>query len=356
MDAFLVVCMVIGLFLLARRLTPPPAGALAEPTSWPSVSIVVPARNEEPVIGRLLASLKQLDYPSYEVIVVNDRSTDATGAVARGFAVTVVEGQERPQGWGGKQWAAWQGAEKASGEYVLFTDADTWHHPHSLKTAVAAAVQRAAALTTALPFHACETLWERLMGPFHVLLLSATKPFGKPRGGQLFAIGQYLLFRRADYAAIGGHAAVRAEIVEDVPLGMRVIASGRTLHVAPVMRLYEVRMYQTLRDFYAGWRRNFRAGMASSSPWVTAEIVLMIATLIGGLRWAEPMAWGFMAAGALAVFFQQRRIGSFEWAGAVMGLFGVGVFTWISCVALLDRLRKQPIKWKGRSYEVSPAG
>lgn len=362
MSIFAFVAASLGLLLLLWRMLPRHAAtAMRVPREGktPRVSIIVPARNEEAVLGRLLASLQALDYPkeALEVIVVDDRSEDGTAAIAREYGVRLVSGEPRPDGWMGKQWACHQGALVASGDYLLFTDADTLHYPASLRTAMAAITSEGAHGLTVLPYHESRDLWEKLCGPFHVWLLAATNPYGKPRPGQVYAIGQYLCFERAFYEKMGGHTRVKTCWVEDIPLAKALLEDGGKWSVWTGAPLFEVRMYPELMDFIRGWRRNFRAGMSYSYPGTGLEMTLFMAAILGGgeLLRGSLLPWLFtgLSCALLAVF--QQRLGRFSLLGVIFFPFSLLLFCWISCLALYDLLLKRPLLWKNRSYGVPAA-
>ncbi|HSG47547.1 MAG TPA: glycosyltransferase, partial [Longimicrobiales bacterium] len=160
------------LFLLAGvrlpRPLPPLRSGVGESRPWPRVSVVIPARNEAGNIRTVLASVTAADYPDFEVVVVDDRSTDGTGEIARATPaarareVRVVEGADLPEGWMGKPWACHQGAMAATGEVLLFTDADTWHGPGLLRRAVEGLREDGAHMLTVAGRQRMLTLWERL--------------------------------------------------------------------------------------------------------------------------------------------------------------------------------------------------
>lgn len=341
-----------GLVLLVWRMTPrqPPQLAMPEGT-FPLVSIIVPARNEEANLPRLLRSLKALDYPQAEILVIDDCSTDQTAAVAVAGGARVVQGQTLPPGWKGKQWACWQGVQHAAGELLLFTDADTAHGVGSLSAAVRFLRAADADMVTALPFHDCITLWEKLLGPFHILLLALTAPYARPRRGRVFAIGQYLLTTKEGYTAIGGHEAVRSELVEDLPLANACLAAGRIFRVVPQQGLYRVRMYPTFGGFVQGWRRNFRAGLSASTGLAPLEMIAFAAALTGGGQllaapWVAPVP-------VLAVIFitwRQRRLGDFHWLGALLAPVSLAIFCLVTGLAVGDALLRRDLLWKGRAY------
>ncbi len=355
MTLFALISAALGFALLSWRMWPRRVlkGPQQLAKELPTVSIVVPARNEEAVLGRLLNSLSQLDYPQdrLELIVVDDCSDDRTGAIAREYGVRLISGQPRPEGWSGKQWACHQGALASTGAYLLFTDADTFHYPDSLGEAVRSLQNKKAQGLTVLPYHQSEAWWEKLCGPFHVCLLAATNPYGKPRPGQVYAIGQYLLFERTFYEKMGGHERVKAAWVEDIPLANAVLEDGGRWAVYTERPLFEVRMYASLGEFVRGWRRNFRAGMSYSYPGTGIEMTLFMAAFLGGGDWLRSgLAWGFTASTCLLVAFLQRRLGRFSLWGALLFPYSLLLFCSVSILALYDLLFKKPLVWKNRSY------
>ena len=325
-------------------------------TSWPRVSIVVPARNEEHNMPLLVDSLAKLDYPDYEVVVVDDRSTDRTAAVIAAFAnVRMVAGVERPTDirWGGKQWACVQGAAAATGDLLLFTDADTVHEPDSLRRAVAAIQASGAGLLSCLPFHENPQLWERLLGPFQLLILALTAPFAPPKPGRVFVIGQYLLFRREAYEQIGGHSAVASDFAEDLPLANRALRLGLGVEVYRGAPLFHVRMYASLGEFIKGWRRNFRSGFIYASPLAGLDATLMIGGITGGVQFC-PKALAVMLLAGVFSAWRQRAIGRFHLIGAFLWPLSLGLFCWATLLAIWDVVLKREMIWKGRSYSPSP--
>jgi glycosyltransferase involved in cell wall biosynthesis len=346
----------IGVGIWLWRLWPRPDNAYQHACEQgsgetPLVSIIVPARNEAENLPMLLNSLQDLDYPATEVIVVDDESTDRTYEVAAAFDVTVISGQSRPAGWAGKPWACHQGAQVAKGEYLLFTDADTWHSKTSLAQAVRFMKQEQADLASALPYHADRTLWAILMGPFQALLLALTAPFQPPRPKRLFAIGQYLLFRRDYYDLSGGHKVVHSYFAEDLALARHCLAIGRRYRLHWGQPWFHVTMYDTFPQFVAGWRRNFRLGMNGSSRWVFGEALLLMLALFGGGQWGQTI-WAVLPTLLTLVIIARWQVtgGRFSILGVLLFPFGVAVFTWVSLAAAYDQLFNRQLVWKQRAY------
>ncbi|MCB9562589.1 MAG: glycosyltransferase [Kofleriaceae bacterium] len=326
------------------------AGASAD--AAPRVSIIVPARDEADNLPALLASLRRLDPPAHEVIVVDDGSTDATAAIARAAGATVIATTPLPAGWTGKPWACHAGAAAATGDLLLFTDADTAHAPWSLAAAVAELRAQDAGLLSVVPTHRSPSWWERMQGAFQLLLLIATRAGARGvRGSRRFSIGQYLLFRRDVYDRIGGHASVRGRLAEDLALARRVDDAGLGYAVAHAPGLVEVRMYpEGPRAFWRGWRRSFRDGLTSAGGGGTLEVVAVIGWLLGvPLAAAVAVAAGapalaatWAALGLLTaaeVARRQRAVGPLPAWGALAFPVAALVFVAVSAAAALDAAR-----------------
>jgi len=329
------------------------------------VSIVVPARNEAHNLPTLLASLAALEPAPREILVVDDHSTDATAEIARAHGAHVIEPGPRPPEFLGKPWACLAGARAARGRYLLFTDADTWHAPDSLARSVALLEVTGAGLVSIVPTHRLEALWERLQGVFQLLLLIATRADTRPTRTSVarpFAIGQYLLFRRDAYEAVGGHAATPQRIAEDLALARLVSAAGFGARVLYARGALCVRMYpEGFGAFVAGWRRNFRDGLSAAGLGAMVEMTLVVAWLLGLPLWlgqalatgrlddALLYALGYLAT-ALLIAREQRGYGAFSRTSALAYPLFALVFVWVTAVALVDAARGRPVTWRGRTF------
>ena len=226
----------------------------------PVASVIVPARNEEQCLGRCLESLVAQQGITFELLVVDDGSTDHTRAIAGSFPqATVMEAGPLPQGWTGKNHAVWQGAQKARGRWLLFTDADTAHEPGSLAAAVAEAEQHGAALLSYSPRQEVKGFWEKALMPVIFAELAATYPPSKVSdawSAVAAANGQYLMISRQAYDAIGGHRAVAGALLEDVALARRMKESGRALRFRYGGEAVRARMYRSFPQMWEGWTKN----------------------------------------------------------------------------------------------------
>jgi GT2 family glycosyltransferase len=348
-------------------------GEAAGPGRVLPVSIIVPARNEAHNLPGLLASLRALDPAPQEIIVVDDHSTDETGAIARAAGVRVISPPPLPAGWNGKPWACHAGAAEARGEYLLFTDADTVHASDSLGRAMARLERTGAALLSVVPTHIVRAAWERWQGVFQLLLLVATRAGateeqaepGTPGAGRpherRFSIGQYLLFRRDGYERIGGHEPVKQRIAEDLAFARLIRGAGLGLALVFAPGMLCVRMYpEGLGAFVRGWRRNFREGLTAAGLGGVLEMVVIIGWLLGvplaaisAARSGNAPLLACWAAVYLITAFdvarRQRGLGAFPaWSGLAYPVF-TGVFALVTALALIDRVRGVPVMWRGRA-------
>lgn len=247
---------------LAKRLN-----AYRPATARPRASILVPARNEEETVQACVASLLRQDYPDFEVLVLDDGSTDRTAAVlasCRHPRLRVITGRVLPEGWTGKTWACQQLADAATGELLLFTDADTVHRHDTLRCAVDARAATGADLLTAITRNEVRTLGEQLTVPFIpwsiLSLLPLLLGYRLRRSGALSAAnGKFLLFRRDAYRRIGGHAAVRSDAAEDLALCRRVKRFGLRWRLLDASRHVSARMYRGWGEAVEGFTKNFFA-------------------------------------------------------------------------------------------------
>ncbi len=235
----------------------------ARPAREPLVSIVIPARDEARVIERTVRAFLAQTYANFELIVVNDRSTDATGAILRSIdheRLVVIDGEEPPAGWLGKPWALHQGSRRASGEILLFVDADVIYAPDALRAAVAALEQWQPALLTLLPFFEMRGFGENASMPMLAMTCFSFLPtwLSNRTRGVALAIGGGTgnLVRRDAYEAAGGHEALKDSVVDDVGLARLIRRAGGLTTVVRGDDLISLRMYHGLREVIEGFTKN----------------------------------------------------------------------------------------------------
>jgi len=268
------------------------------PKHLPRVSVMVPARNEEQNIASCVQSLLNQDYHDFELLVLDDHSTDRTWEILQGLAVShrrlrIMKGKPLPEGWLGKHWACHQMVEEASGELFLFTDADTKHHPLALRDAVAALTEEAADLLTALPKGEVGSWGAKLIVPLMPSGLLALLPLSiayRVRWPALSAtIGCFMLFRREALKKVGGFEAVRRNPVDDIDLGRRMKAQGLRWRLADGQDRISCWMYSNFREAFEGFAKSLYAAFNRSMPvflliWLWLAIAFLEPLVILALR------------------------------------------------------------------------
>ena len=257
-----------------------PRSKPATSREMPRVSICIPARNEEAVIERSVHSAMEQNYPAIEVIVLDDESTDTTPNILNKLKnynlekLYVIKGKKRPANWIGKPWACHQLSKKASGDVLIFIDADTWLEPETSSRIVQSMTQHQVDFITVWPMQKLGTFWEKIVIPivyYGLLTLLPTryvhhKPKWLPRSlGKRFsssfaaACGQCMAFTRKAYDAIGGHASVKSKIVEDVALAKQIKRNGFRMRMHHGDHAIHCRMYRSETEMWDGFRKNFLA-------------------------------------------------------------------------------------------------
>jgi chlorobactene glucosyltransferase len=233
---------------------------------FPKVSILVPARDEEHNLEECLRCLLALDYPDYEIVVIDDRSRDGTLEIARRLKrenpsrLKVLHLDKSEEGWSGKNYALHRGISLAGGEWFLFTDADTRHYPESLRLGISKALEDGLGVLTFMTRLECRTFWEKMIQPIAgglMLLWYPPDRLNDPRSPLGFANGQFLLIERNAYGVLGGHEAVRDKLLEDVALAERAKKLGVRFRIANGVYAVRTRMYRGLRESWNGWKRIF---------------------------------------------------------------------------------------------------
>ena len=269
-----------------------------QPGPSPFVSILVPARNEELNIAACVRSLLLQDYTSFEVIVLDDQSMDGTCSLLKEIRkenprLKILSGEPLPSGWLGKHWACHQLAMAAQGELLLFTDADTRHEPYSLRDSVATLLAKKADLLTAFPHEEVITWGEKLTVPILGFALFSYVPVFLARWlpfSQLtITIGQYMLFRRPAYDAIGGYEAIRTHPVDDVTLGRRILGQGFKWLLVDGTHHIHCRMYRNFDTAVAGFTKNLFAFFDNHI------LLYLLAWLWIGIVFLEPVVAIFLS-------------------------------------------------------------
>lgn len=370
---FLILCINLLTFYRLR--------GVGRPTTTPaSLSILVPARNEEHCIETCVLSLIAQCYEPLEVLVLDDNSSDATAAIvqrlidelpaAQKGRLRLLHGKTLPTGWIGKNFACHQLAQHAHGHYLLFTDADTIHAPETAKAVIDCMHTLGVKLLTAQPEHVVQGLGERLVVPLlnftiltllPVALISRRAELSLATGN-----GQLLCFQRSAYEAIGGHEAVKGRVLEDVLLARAVKAAGYRMIFVDALELVRCRMYRSFADVWAGFSKNLFAFYNYSLPFalialllnlllfVMPPLILLVSLLIPV---QFPLLIGAASASMLAVLM--RICLTLRFTRSQRGLMLLlcllhPVSILLECLILLNSMRwyygRTGIVWKGRRY------
>jgi len=320
------------------------------------VSVIIPARNEEACLGDCLQSLVAQSGIAFEIIVVDDHSTDRTREIASSFLdLILLEAGPLPAGWTGKNNAVTTGARHARGQWLLFTDADTIHLPGSLARAIAEAEKDNAKLLSYSPEQIAVTVWEMATLPVVFAELARQYPpsiVSDPASPSAAANGQFILVPRYTYDAVGGHAAVAADILEDVALARAVKRSGRRIRFRYAPDAVRTRMYRNYRQLRDGWTKNL-ALLFPRPVWLAAKMVALWGTpwLVLLLAYAtHHWRWSIISAATFAYLVTRLMRANFTWAKEILGaLIGMPMFAYL----LLRSKRahaKGSVPWKGRTY------
>ena len=361
----------------ARSASEETASARAE-AETPKVSVIIPARNEEANIGRCLRSILAQQGIAFQVIVVDDHSTDRTAEIARqvaqepstrsvaGQVIVMQARRPLPAGWTGKANALCSAVPLARGDWLLFTDADTEHAPASLAAAVQEAEQHGADMFSLSPEQEVEGFWERALMPVIFSELAATfrpRDVSDPTKPLAAANGQYLLIRRSVYQEVGGHAAVAGDLLEDVALARRVKGAGHLLRFRIGKGMVRTRMYRGLRQMREGWTKNLALLFPDASSLAyrrMAEFAVLVALppAAAGAWLAKTGTVRYVILGAAAVawgnFLLRTRRAHFDVLSTALAVCGLPLFAGL-LLRSAKAHRDGRVEWKGRNYCVSPA-
>jgi len=348
------------------------------PTEAPLISVMVPARNEQRNIRRCVESLLAQTYPNFELIVLEDGSTDSTPEIlaelaGRDHRLRVMQGEELPPGWAGKPHALYQAAQAARGDWLCFIDADTFPSPPALASVYVAARAQSADMFSIFTKQELGSFWEKVILPLVFTGLSvgfAPRKVNDPDRPDAIANGQFILIRREVYQALGGHAAIKSSIVEDRDLAVLVKHADYRLVVADGQALASTRMYTSLAEMWEGWTKNIFLGLkdrpgllllGAFGAFVSVFAALLLPLwLLGGFLWWAA-GGGIMAAvvaieaavlWAFLIFWRIlacRRM-DIPAGYALFTPVGAGIFAAMMIASAWKVLSGRGVTWKGRQY------
>ena len=346
----------------------------------PFISVVIPARNEETKIARCLESLATQDYPNYEIVIIDDRSTDKTSEIIQEIAsrhphIKFIKGRETPTGWIGKCNALVQAYPHAKGDWIVFSDADTCHEPHSLRYAVDYAIINKVDMISFMPLQELRTFWEQVVSPVMLGSFLAGDPLNSvndPNHVRAYAYGQYILISRNAYETVGTHRAVHDQILDDIMLAQRVKGSGFHIMAVDGCHLYKVRMYQDLESLWFGWTKNAYALIECNLLYLAMILILINGAIISPFVHLAILAQGVASGNPPHIFLYIAPlvaiefIGMAAWYGHTKQFYdgakwshffllplGCVIFTAIYLRSAYLVLSGNKVSWKGRQYRVN---
>ncbi|MGC9197516.1 MAG: glycosyltransferase family 2 protein [Acidobacteriaceae bacterium] len=341
-----------GLLLIRRVPTCPPAGRRAEE----SVSIIIPARNEEANLPRLLNSISRAAQRPTEVIVMNDGSTDGTAAVADRLGARVLHAEEKPAGWTGKSWACYRGAQSARGDVLLFLDADTYFLSGGLERLLScwSREQDEHLVLSVLPYHATEAGYEQLSLFFNVLMAAGAGGFNRVSAPRLF--GQSLLISRKLYFEGGGHAAVRGVVLENLRWAKRLRESGARILCLGGEGTLQMRLFPDgIQQMSESWAKAFLQGATDSGitvlgiaiAWICAlwSTAILIAMPAEGSRVSIVLVYVVLS---LQIAWMARQLGSYRLLSCLLYPLPLFYYCLIFGRAAMRRALGRKAVWRGR--------
>jgi glycosyltransferase involved in cell wall biosynthesis len=347
-----------------------------EPEQLIELTVIIPARNEQDSLGACLESLVSQSEDifllgrDWELVVVDDGSTDRTAEVARGFTgVTVIPAEKLERGWTGKANAIWTAARKARGKWLLFTDADTIHEPGDLRRAIHEAERHKSGVLSYSPRQLVGGLAQRALMPLIFCELALAYPPAKvsdPAQRIAAANGQFLLIEREAYRRLGGHASVAGKVLEDVELAFLAKRRKLGLRFRYAGDAVSTRMYRSLRGMLEGWTKNLALlfnNALTLALWRALDFLLIfclpiLAAELWNARFVErSLEW--LAAGwviallwlrTLFRFYRRVAKSNFPFADCLISPLGLPLFVWLLYRSWFQHHVLKRVSWKGRSY------
>lgn len=329
----------------------------------PSISIIIPARNEEQNIRHLLASLQTQDTSPLEIIVVNDGSEDRTAQVSQELGAAVLEAQPLPGGWHGKPWACHQGAERAKGEWLLFLDADTVLQEGAL-TALQQLTSADPKVYSLCPYHIITQPYEEFSAFFNVLMLAGSNAFTPIRDSPPTLFGQSLLLSKAHYEQVGTHAVVRDQVLENFHLSKHFQDLKISTRALLGKGLINMRMFpHGPGQLWASWQKGFTNGAAQSHPrallfssiWLsglmfTLTSLVFLLTPFTNSTYLTLTGVAYLL-GVIQCCYAFRLAGNFSFLNALLFPFTLLFYQSLFFTALIKKKRGLKSEWKGRSLD-----
>jgi 4,4'-diaponeurosporenoate glycosyltransferase len=331
------------------------------PFDHAGVSVIIPARNEEKNLVRLLESIDRQTVKPDEVIVVNDQSKDATAEIGQTYGHKVITASTPDEGWLGKPWSCWLGANAAFHDILLFLDADTFLEPQAISMLLSD-FRANGGLLTVQPYHKIDRNYERLSAVFNIIAMAGLNAFTplnrriKPAG----AFGPLIMCRKGHYFEVGGHKIAKNSVLESIPLGRAFMAAGLEVHCYGGKGAISYRMYpEGLRSLIEGFSKGFARGAHAIS---SSVLIMLICWIFGGISLTRHLIQSFVTGDfneimiwlildvlyAAQIQWMLIRIGNFGVWTAVFFQIPLIFFVFIFFISVLKTFVIRQVRWKGR--------
>jgi chlorobactene glucosyltransferase len=342
------------------------------PDPAPLVSILVPARNEEANIGACLDSLRRQDYPNYEILVLDDSSSDRTPeivarAAAEDSRVRLLQGKPLPDGWAGKPFACHQLAQQARGPWLLFTDADTVHAPTVLRDILCTAIASQAALISGFPHQRVTSIWQKMALPImcYYMLLCWVPLWWMQRSARPLpsvAIGQFMFFSAREYRSVGGHEAVKDRIIEDVWVAREITRRRYRQLTLDLSDLVSCQMYRGFGSMWEGMSRWLYTVASLSAVGLAITMVVVTLLFLAPFVWlahallvSKPaLGWELLVGVQVGLLLLGRFLVGRRFSqpnlSVVLHPIGMGLVLLLSMYASYQAITGAGVRWKGRVY------
>ncbi len=368
LDGLIVFLSVVLIIAISNALVLKKLGGFELPPYPPRVSILLPARNEELNIRPCVLSLLNQDYPHYQVVVLDDNSTDDTLKILRSIGgyedrLRIIEGEPLPEGWVGKNWACHQLAGAADGDLLLFTDADTRHQEGALREAVAFMFGENLEVLSVIPRQEVVTLSEKLLVPIFLWSILSFLPLFlayRLKARMLSAtVGQFMIFRREAYFRLGGHESVKEAVVDDLAIGRRAKACGLRWRLVKGSEYVSCRMYRNLREVNEGFSKNLFSVFNYNLPlyifiWIWVSLVfceppVILVLALVGTTWSSAVIYRCVALilMSLALWGLSNRVYGFPLRYALLYPLSVALTLVVAARSLVLAFSGNA-QWKGR--------
>lgn len=328
-------------------------------STFPAVSVIIPARNEEHNLPNILDDLRKQTVLPLEVICVNDGSTDNTAQAATEYGATLITVKNKPEGWTGKSYACQRGADNARGDLLLFLDADVRLSDKAVEKLIYAYLTERCTVSVQ-PFHKVQRFYEHFSLFFNLIMIAANGVSVPCKAKNIGLFGPVILMNTADYRSAGGHTGVRGSIVDDLTLGENLRKAGLGYRLFLGGKDISFRMYAGgLRQLQQGWTKNFATGASKTSLFLVAMVALWLAVCTTGVinfiqlafafsypKFAESLlVYGFLVAELMVA---ARKVGSFSKAFLAVYPMALAFFFAIFGVSILKKIFHIKVRWKER--------